>query len=59
MYKVKSQGYTGTHSRKQSALEDAQHRAIRTPYVSYTVCRNNKPIVKYWYDGKLQYQKEA
>jgi hypothetical protein len=50
---------TGKHRTKQPALEDAQRRAIQTPGKSYTVYRDKKAFVTYWFDGKLQYQKEA
>jgi hypothetical protein len=58
-YTVKSNGYTSVYARKQPALEDAQRRAIQTPGKSYTVYRDKKAFVTYWFDGKLQYQKEA
>jgi hypothetical protein len=58
-FTVKSNGYTSVYARKQPALEDAQRRAIQTPGKSYTVYRDKKAFVTYWFDGKLQYQKEA
>ena len=58
---------TGKHKTKQQAFEDAQNRAIAEPYETFTVyraihhdgMRDLKPIITYWFDKKLQYDKES
>lgn len=62
---------TGKHRKKQSALEDAQTRAINSQGESFVVYRvmhytdsdtglagmcDLIPVITYWFDGKLQYQ---
>ena len=62
---------TGKHRRKQSALEDAQRRAIASPGETVTAYRavhytdsdegyegmlDLIPIASYWFDTKLQYE---
>jgi hypothetical protein len=52
---------------KQGALEDAQTRAINNPGESFTVYRAQTypetggmdliPVITYWFDEKLQYEK--
>ena len=63
---------TGKHRSKQAALEDAQQRAIAKPFETFTAYRATHytdsepefagmcdliPMVCYWFDGKLQYEK--
>jgi hypothetical protein len=64
---------TGKYRSKQLALENAQKRAIKNPNKTFTVYRakhytNSEPkfagmcdlipLITYWFDKKLQYQKE-
>lgn len=43
---------------KQAELEHAQAQAIANPGQSFTVTYKGGRVT-YWFDGKLQYQKEA